>query len=184
MEWSHKSQPNWFLWRRSLLCASDIAYFQLLSWITFITCSLWVLIVRYDIINQDLSRNGKFDEWLSQSWSTKWLTRWSAWWHSVPYLFCQSEYWSAVAEGSLSDYHSSSEQWYLCSESIRVGRGQFTSFESGQKEEKIKQLNYSEIIYSCYTSYYAFLCMKMAVFFNHLDDLKESKHLVHVFWSI
>ena len=103
---------------------------------------------------------------------------WSARWHSVPYLFCQSEYWSAVAEGSFSDYHSSGEQWYLCSESIRVGSGQFTSFESGQKEEKIKQLNYSEIIYSCYTSYYALLCMKMAVFFNHLDDIRDTVYFI------
>ena len=42
-----------------------------------------------------------------------------------------------------------------------------------KKKGKNRQLNYSEIIYTCY---YAFLCMKIAVFFDHLDDLKESKN--------
>ena len=83
---------------------------------------------------------------VSQSWSTKWLTRWSAWWHSVPYLFCQSEYWSAVAEGSLSDYHSSSEQWYLCSEKVfELVVGNSSHLKVDKKGDN-RQLNYSEII--------------------------------------
>ena len=41
------------------------------------------------------------------------------------------------------------------------------------KKGKSRQLNYSEVIYTCY---YAFLCMKIAVFFDHLDDPKESKN--------